>query len=294
MPVSPPRPKGPPLNALRAFEAAARLGGFAAAAQELCVTPAAVAQQIKVLEEWAGDHLFVRRSQGVQLSALGQHVISDFSTAFDRLGEATLALRLRAMPKSVRIAALPSVAQLWLSPRLPTVRSATPDLTVSVTALETPPNLKREHFDMAIFYEDLPVSAHSVVLCQDIIYPVCTPAMAAELKRASDLADVHFVHDEAWRDDWEVWLASAAPKLTVATEGASFSLYALAVEETKNGVGVLIGHDALVRSLVERGTLAVPFKRRVKRHRALTIRLADKSLSNPVIDGVVAKLTSLK
>ena len=70
MSVSPPRPKGPPLNALRAFEAAARLGGFANAADELCVTPGAVSQHIKALEDWIGADLFERRSQGVRLSAL--------------------------------------------------------------------------------------------------------------------------------------------------------------------------------------------------------------------------------
>ena len=68
MPVSPPRPKGPPLNALRAYEAAARLGGFAAAAEELCVTPGAISQHIKTLEDWAGAPLFLRRSHGVRLT----------------------------------------------------------------------------------------------------------------------------------------------------------------------------------------------------------------------------------
>ena len=82
MAVSPLRPQGPPLNALRAFEAAARLGGFAAAAEELCVTPGAVAQHVKTLESWADALLFERRSQGVRLTAIGEHVLADFVSAF--------------------------------------------------------------------------------------------------------------------------------------------------------------------------------------------------------------------
>lgn len=93
MAISPPRPKGPPLNALRAFEAAARLGGFAAAADELCVTSGAIAQHIKSLESWAGADLFERRSQGVRLTALGSAVAAQFSAAFDGLGEAVHSLR---------------------------------------------------------------------------------------------------------------------------------------------------------------------------------------------------------
>ena len=88
MAVSSPRPKGPPLNALRAFEAAARLGSFSAAGHELCVTPGAVAQHIKSVEAWAGGRLFVRRAQGVALTALGAGILPAFVTAFDHLGEA--------------------------------------------------------------------------------------------------------------------------------------------------------------------------------------------------------------
>jgi LysR family glycine cleavage system transcriptional activator len=91
MRVAPTRPKGPPLNALRAFEAAARLGGFAKAAEELSVTPAAVAQQIKSLESWSGAPLFERRSQSVQLTDLGREMFAELKIAFDRLGEVALA-----------------------------------------------------------------------------------------------------------------------------------------------------------------------------------------------------------
>ena len=104
MAVAPPRPKPPPLNALRAFEAAARLGGFSAAAQELCVTQGAIAQQIKHLEDWAGATLFVRHARGVRLSAAGKAVLPRLGEAFDALGDVTQTLRRESAASEVRIA----------------------------------------------------------------------------------------------------------------------------------------------------------------------------------------------
>lgn len=291
MAVAPSRPKGPPLNALRAFEAAARLGGFAAAAEELFVTPAAVAQQVKALEAWAGAPLFERRSQGVRLSEVGRAVLGDFTAAFDRLGEAAQKLRQKAKPDHVRIAALPSVAQLWLSPRLPRVRAALPGVTVSVTAMEAAPNLRREPFDLAVFYEPLPAASGSIVVCRDVIYPVCAPAVAGGIGSPADLVRARFIHDETWKDDWTRWLAEAAPGLTLDTSGPSFSLYALALEEARNEAGILIGHDALVGDLVAAGTLVAPFETRVRLDRALTIAASDAGLTSPRLRAIIDLLT---
>ena len=96
MSLLPPRPRGAHLNAMLSFEAAARLGGFAAAADELSVTPGAVSQQIKALEDWIGAPLFERRTQGVALTALGQGARDEFTSAFDSLGHALHALRAQA------------------------------------------------------------------------------------------------------------------------------------------------------------------------------------------------------
>ena len=96
MPVNPPRPKPPPLSALRAFEAAARLGGFARAADELCVTPGAISQQIKALEEWAGAPLFMRHAQGISLTPVADRVLPLVGKAFDALGQSAQILQSHA------------------------------------------------------------------------------------------------------------------------------------------------------------------------------------------------------
>lgn len=267
MAVAPPRPKGPPLNALRAFEAAARLGGFTAAAEELLVTPGAVAQQVKALEEWAGAPLFVRHAQGVRLTSLGREAARAYGAAFDAMGAATHSLRAGAAPDTVRIATLPGLAQLWLSPRLPAIRADT-GASLSIGAIESPPNLNRAQYDVALFFEPAEGAAEVIDLGADEIFPVCSPALAEQV-RASGLGAATLLSDAAWAADWPLWSGTAAP------DGPVFSLYALAVAETVSGAGVLMGHEHLVRLHLENGTLSAPFERRVSTGKRLTLSVAD-------------------
>ena len=226
MSLSPPRPRPAPLNALRAFEAAYRLGGFAAAADELSVSPGAVAQHVKALEALIGAPLFERRAQGVAPTRLADQAAPDFSEAFDRLGAAMRNLRTAAAPDAIRIAALPAIAQLWLSPRLPGIRAALAEATVSVSALETPPDLAREDFDMAIFFTPAPGAAAHLEGPAERATPVCAPNVAKRLTSEADLVSVPRISDAAWADDWLRWAPAAPPP-----DGPVYSLYALAVEE---------------------------------------------------------------
>ena len=285
MSVAPRRPQVPPLNAMRAFEAAARLSSFSAAADELCVTPGAVAQQVKALEAWAGTNLFARLPQGVELTELGEMLLPSFSTAFDHLGEAAQALRAGASPGQVHIATLPSLAQLWLSPRLPAIRETITGLAVSVTALESPPNLKREQFDLSIFLTEMPIGPDTIQIGRDSIFPVCAPSLVSRLRHPRDLADMTFLHDANWSSDWQTWLGAACPDLQLDTRGPAFSLYSLAVEEAQNGAGVLIGHDVLVEQHLSAGTLVDPFSQRVELETILTIEAA-----RPLLEGSPAAL----
>lgn len=259
MVVVPPRPRDLPLNALRAFEAAARLESFVAAAGELGVTAGAVTAHIKSLEAELGARLFTRGARGVSLTPLGQRALPEFIAAFDALGEAVEGLRKDAQPHTVHIATLPAIAQLWLSPRLPAIRQAMPELSISITAMEAPPNLKRSPYDFSLFYSREPGDW----LVADEIYPVCAPALAARLERPEDLLTVPCLSDATWAEDWGHWADKAMPGMAFRPRGSVFSLYALALAEALNGAGVLIGHDALVAEYVERGELVVPFGPRV-------------------------------
>lgn len=289
MPVAPPPPKPLPLTALRAFEAAARLGGFTAAAAELGVTPGAVTAHVKALEAELGAPLFERHPRGVRLTALGADALPALTAAFDRLAQASAGLRLGAAPQVVHVATLPAIAQLWLSPRLPALRALAPGLAVSITALEAPPNLKRAPCDLSLF----PAARGGWLVAPDEVFPVCAPALAVRLQHPADLVGLPCLSDATWRDDWPLWLTAAgvAAGVSAALRGPVFSLYALAVEEAVNGAGVLMGHGPLVARHLQSGALVAPFALRVPLPRGLRLWSARPLAPGSAAARVAAFLT---
>ena len=274
MAISPPRIKGPHLNALRAFESAGRLKSFASAADELSVTPGAISQHIKSLEAWAEGELFVRNTRGVVLSPLGEELLPEFTIAFDRLHDAVQALRTKGAPNKISIAALPAVAQLWLSEKLGVMRQIAPEITVSVMALETPPNLAREPYDVSLFYSEQPPGRDEVLLFQDRIFPVCTPEVARRLTTVADLEHENLLRDTTWANDWTLWLSDLPDAPRMARRGATYSLFSVALEEACNGAGVLMGHEALVKSKLKSGALSAPFEHQCALAQRLIMRTA--------------------
>ncbi len=212
---------------------------------------------VKALEDRLGAALFQRHAKGVRLTPLGMEAAGMFTEAFDLMTKAEAAMREKAAPQVVHIATLPAIAQLWLSPRLPKLRAAAPEISVSITALEAPPNLKRSLHDLSLF----PADRGGVLVAKDELFPVCSPTLAFRLHRIEDLGAVPCLSDSAWDTDWQRWLLAVGVNAVV--RGPIFSLYALAVEEAVNGAGVLMGHGPLVAAHLERGTLIAPFPHRV-------------------------------
>ena len=276
MSVSPPRPKGPHLNALRAFESAARLKSFAAAANELSVTPGAITQHIKALEAWAENDLFIRRTRGVELTPLGEELLPEFTAAFDMLGSAVQSLRTKSTPNKIRIATLPSIAQLWLSEKLGALRRIAPDILVSVVAVETPPNLAREPYDVSIFFKSGDLLTTETALFQDRIFPVCTPEIAARLNSVADLQNETLIHDSTWAGDWGHWLGHVPDSARGGKRGPAHSLFSVALEEACNGAGVLMAHEALVLAKLRSGALVAPFPDKVALDRSLVMDVATR------------------
>ncbi len=281
MAVIPPRSKGPHLNALRAFESAGRLKSFASAADELSVTPGAVSQHVKSLEAWAEGNLFVRNAQGVVLTPLGEELLPGFSRAFDLLSNAVQELRTKSAPNKISIAALPSIAQLWLSEKLGKLRQIAPDISVSVVAVETPPNLAREPFDVTLFFREGAPESDELELFRDRIFPVCTPEIAARLTSVADLGNETLLHDTTWADDWTLWLSQFPDAPLTGKRGPVYSLFAVALEEACNGAGVLMAHEALVASRLLSGALVAPFDQKLSLGRSLMMRIAPSFRDEP-------------
>lgn len=290
--VNPPRPRLPPLNALRAFEAAARHESFAKAADELGVTPAAVSHQVRALEEWLGSPLFVRQAQGLHLTDSARAAMGALSTAFDALGRAVQELRAVAPRTQVSIAALPSIAQLWLAPRLPALRAAFPSAPPSVHALELPPNFRRESFDLAIFFvREASHGARSFKICDDVIFPICTPRIAATLRSPEDLARHPLLWDTSWVDDWERWLSAAGVTGISVNKGPAFSLYSLALQAALEDGGILMAHEALTVGPMMSGALLAPFPVRATTGLSLMILAPDRltAQTSQIVDWLIAQ-----
>lgn len=291
MSVAPSRPKGPPLNAMRAFEAAARRESFVAAAEELCVTPGAVSQHIKTLESWADTPLFQRNAQGVSLTSAGRALLPEFVAAFDAIGAATHALRDLRSTTEIHIAALPSVAQLWLAPRLGKIRQTMPEVEFSVTALEGPPNLARDLFDLSVFIQSFDGAPHSREIDRDRIFPVCAPGVAHRIKHPEDLNSLPRLHDQTWADDWTIWSEASGVALNDPQSGPRYSLYSLAVEEAKSGAGVLMGHASLIGEALQAGRLVPLFDTPCETGRSLILSLPERGRQTETLETVVDLLT---
>lgn len=270
----------PSLNALRAFEAAARHQSFALAADELGVSPGAVAQQVKSLEAWLGVALFERLTHGVRLTEEAGRALPELSRAFDSLGNAVADLRAAVHTPHLRIAALPSIAQLWLQPRLSALNAQYPNHAISVSALEEPPDFKREPFDLALFFEtETREGALAHVLGTDALTPVCSPALLSGSKPLASPCDIvshTLLHDAMWKADWKRWLDAAGVHSKTDSTGPTFSLYSLAVQAAVDGAGLLIGHLALVKDHLADGRLVAPFDLTVPTGHDLVLMMRER------------------
>ncbi len=288
MAIAPKRPKGPPLNAMRAFEAAARHVSFVAAADELNVTPGAISQHVKTLEGWAGTPLFRRNAQGVAMTSAGAELLPKFTAAFDELANATHALRNLKPETDFHIAALPSLAQLWLPKRLAEIRTRFPHINFSVTAMENPPSLSRELFDLSIFIGLPNPAQNQICVCPDEIVPVCAPSY---LRNFTDFDTSALLQDQFWIDDWRLWSDTVGTPIRNPQRGAQFSLYSLAVEETKAGAGMLIGHLALIEDAIADGALVKADARSCTTGRFIFLNLPHPSRQRPETEQIAMALS---
>lgn len=250
----------PPLNALRAFESAARLLSFTKAAEELAVTQSAVSHQVKALEDWAGLPLFRRDGRQVTLTEAAAKFLPALSAALDQI--ALAGRRLKAVDPGqgwLTVAMMPSFAGKWLVPRLADFREKHPNIDVWIATFEPQTGALGPDVDVAIRYGkgDWPGLA-AVKFLSDELFPVCAPKLGAQLKAPADLAHVTLLHDEM-REDWGMWLATAGVTTVDATRGPGFDDSGLLIQAAIEGLGVALGRSALVRGDLLAGRLMRPF-----------------------------------
>ena len=249
----------PPLGAMRAFEAAARLLSFTRAAAELCVTQAAISHQVRQLEQWLGRELFIRRGHALSLTHKGQAYLDELSLAFDRMAAATDHVQQRR-EGPLRITALPSFASRWLLPRLPAFRERYPDIEFLVSS-STRLWPGDDEFDVGIRsgLGRWP-SLKAELIAREYLSPVCSPAVARGLParpQPADLAKLMLLHDEP-RAAWRQWCELAGVSLDL-TQGVQFSDAALVLQAAADGAGVALGRLLLAEDDVRAGRLVQLF-----------------------------------
>jgi LysR family glycine cleavage system transcriptional activator len=256
------------LGALRAFEAAARTGGFKKAALELGVTPAAVSQHVAQLEAALGVSLFRRHARGVALSDAGAAYLPGLSDGFDRLAAATRALGARPRAGKIAVSVLPGFATNWLVPRLPRFRALYPEIDVHVRSEIAYVDFARDGVDLAIRYaKDAPAGLASRLLARETLFLAASPALIQTrpgLRRPSDLARATLIHDtSAGRSEprlaWEPWLDLLGLPRALAARGPGFMDSSAIFQAVRLGHGVAVGRSIPLADDLALGRIAKLF-----------------------------------
>ena len=258
----------PPLNALRAFEAAARHLSFTKAAAELNVTPGAISHQVKALEETIGQPLFIRRTRALLLTEAGQRALPALREGFDRLAAGAAALAERADSGVLTISTSPTTAGRWLVPRLDSFYAAHPDIDIHLHASLDIVGFDGDGVDAAIRYgTGRYPGLHTTLLAEDVIAPVCSPVLldgVHPLRVPDDLRHHHLIHTDIAEfhgiyPTWDMWLRAAGVADIDTRRGSRFMLSELAIQAAVRGQGVTLGNQLIVGDDLAAGRLVKPF-----------------------------------
>lgn len=248
--------KLPPLNALKAFETAARWSSISLAARELGVTPGAVSQQIKVLEDHAGARLFRREGAALALTELGMALQPVLRDAFEQLKRSADIIYGPGQRRSLAVSVPPSFAVRWLVPRMIRFSVAHPEIEVWISADMQLTDVAGGRADVAVRYGRGGYPGVRIEpLLEAGVIPVCSPALLSgrkPLNRPADLAGQTLIHVttsaiEEPRPDWAAWLASRGLGEIDASVGPRFDQTAFAIEDAANGRGVALAPGPLWR-----------------------------------------------
>ncbi len=250
--------KIPSTSALLAFRTAATHLSFLQAAQERNVTPGAISRQIQTLEELLGSRLFQRRHKRVELTPQGRDYLAEIATPLDHLAAATARIQGEQSSGAISICAYPTFAIRWLLPRWGRFYDRHPEVDVRLTTSLNPVDFGRDDYDLAI--EVLVEGAQAAGLRAEELmsvdtFPVCSPALAENIRRPDDLAGHTLLHSAPRPTDWRRWLTAAGlPGLNGARD-LRFESLNLAIQAAIEGIGVAIGIGALLQEDLQQGRL---------------------------------------
>jgi LysR family glycine cleavage system transcriptional activator len=258
----------PPLNALRAFEAAARHLSLSLAANELNVTPAAISHQVRLLEDHIGLPVFERNGRGLALTDAGAAGLPDLREAFARLSAAMDAIGSLGETGTLSVSVAPSFAAKWLLPRLESFEREHPEIDVHVSVSMQLADFARDRIDVAIRYGagGYPEVFFEKLLAETVM-PVCSPDLlrGRVLRSPRDLLSLNLLHDDSPDNDpscpnWEMWLRAAGVDDVEVDRGPRFNQASLVIESAILGRGVALAKSTLAAADIEAGRLVRPIE----------------------------------
>lgn len=252
----------PALNALKAFEAAARYESFTRAAEELCVTQGAVSHQVKALEAELGLKLFNRERQRLIITEAGRAYLSVVRDAFDRIASGTERLLQRQNAGALTVSTSPNFAAKWLVHRLGRFAEVHPSIDLRVSASLHHVDFAREDVDLAIRHGDGQAPGlHITRLCAEELFPVCSPKLVDSgnpLRKPADLSGHTLLHVND-RRDWSKWLETAGAKNVDVSRGPVLNQASMAIDAVIDGQGFALARSALAAWDLIGGRLVRPF-----------------------------------
>jgi LysR family transcriptional regulator, glycine cleavage system transcriptional activator len=281
----------PPLTSLRAFEAASRSLSFTKAAHELHVTPAAISHQIRGLEQFLGVTLFQRAGRRLELTDHGHLAAEHFREAFDRIARGVQALRPQTRAGELSIGVTPSFATRWLLPRLSSLMTAMPDVTLRFKTGTAPVDFDRDEVDVAVRFGR---GVFDAVITDELFGEVMAPLASPEflrrspLQRPVDLANVPLIHDDSLRRaarplTWSEWLRAAGAPALDMNRGLRFDDSHLALQAAVDGQGVALGRLAYACNDLAQGRLVLPYRKTIALDLHYHLLVPETRIDEPLV-----------
>lgn len=279
--------KIPPLNAVRAFEAAARHISFTKAAGELSVTHGAVSKQVAILEAWLNTPLFNRSPSQLSLTDAGRTLLAASTPALDRIAAAATQLLEQASPSALCINAPPTFTMRWLIPRISSYQRKRSDVEIKFTTSIAPVNFQERSYDIAIRASDQPLAGlRSIPFMTETIVPICHPDLLerGRLQSPADLAKHTLINYDTEPLTWPDWLAAAAVPGLHSDNQLRFEQMYFALQAAAEGLGVVLVPLFLVADDIISGKLCAPFGMLAARQRRYYANSPLSLPNSPVID----------
>jgi LysR family transcriptional regulator, glycine cleavage system transcriptional activator len=276
----------PPLSTLIGFEAAARLGSFSRAAEELHITQSAISHQVRVLEDHLGQPLFRRIGRRIELVDAGRDFLITARTALEEVRHGVRRLNAYSKPGSVIVMMPGALATGWFLPRLAPLRAAYPWVDPWVHTSDDAHVPEEAEIDIVL--GPLPWAdpgAQSLVLAEDRLVPLCTPSVAAslpDLPDSSRLDEAPLLHDETL-NDWQSWFAEAGSARAEFTRGTNFSDTGQMLQAALLGLGVCLASERLAHQHLEDGRLVRPVQTSLGRKVPLCMSAWTRNLDRPPV-----------